>query len=274
MNFGGGPMANNHDCVPVQSAGLPALAVLTRGSSPAHQFPVLPEAGGSMWPSFLTGQPERPLRVLLVDDDAHIRQVIAQELMRDPRTDVVAQGASLRQGIRLMGSHDFDVLLVDLNLGDGSGFDLIERMKASHPTAEAVVISTMEDEESAMHAFELGATGYLVKHSWFGNFSQAVLQVANGGAYITPNLARRLLHRLRPLSPLLTWQGGDLKEKLSEREREVLKMIASGYTSIEVGEQLRISHQTVNAHTKNIYRKLRVHNRAEASSFAVQSGIV
>ncbi|MDB5946286.1 MAG: two component transcriptional regulator, LuxR family, partial [Ramlibacter sp.] len=132
----------------------------------------------------------------------------------------------------------------------------------------------MEDEEHAMHAFDLGATGYLVKNSWFGNFAQAVLQVANGGASITPNLARRLLHRLRPLPPLLTWGDTGLKDRLSDREQEVLKMLAAGYTSVEIGEKLGISHQTVNAHVKNIYRKLRVHTRAEASSFAAQSGIL
>jgi DNA-binding NarL/FixJ family response regulator len=232
------------------------------------------EATPSVWPTFLAGQAERPVRVLLVDDDAHIRQVIAQELLGDLRTDVVAQAGSVKQGLRLVAKHDFDVLLVDLNLGDGSGFDLIARTKELHPAAEAVVISVMEDEEHAMHAFDLGATGYLVKNSWFGNFAQAVLQVANGGASITPNLARRLLHRLRPLPPLLAWGDDGLKDRLSVREQEVLKMIAAGYTSAEIGTKLRISHQTVNAHVKNIYRKLRVHTRAEASSFAAQSGIL
>ncbi len=222
----------------------------------------------------MTGQAERPVRVLLVDDDFHIRQVIAQELLRDLRTDLVAQGGSLRQGLRLIEKHDFDVLLVDLGLGDGSGFDLIERMKRIRPSAEAVVISVFEDEEHAVHAFELGATGYLVKNSWFGNFAQAVLEVANGGASITPNLARRLLHRLRPVSPLVTFSANGLKAKLSDREQEVLKMVAAGYTSSEIGQHLAISHLTVNAHIKHIYRKLEVHTRAEASSLAAQSGIV
>lgn len=226
------------------------------------------------WPGFLAGQTERPVRVLLIDDDPHIRQVIAQELLGDLRTDLVARGGNVREGARMMAKHDFDVMLVDLNLPDGSGFDLIANMKVSHPASEAVVISVMEDEEHAMHAFELGATGYLVKNSWFGNFAQAVLQVANGGASITPSLARRLLHRLRPLSPLLTWDGSGPKERLSAREQEVLRMVAAGYTSAEIGLRLEISHQTVNAHVKNIYRKLRVHTRAEASSVAAQSGML
>lgn len=268
------PMLNNDDGgAPTGHTAHTALTAVAAGGLNSYGAPSK-EATPSMWPGFLMGQVDRPVRVLLVDDDAHIRQVIAQEILSDLRTDLVAQAGSFRQGVRLIAKHEFDVLLVDLNLGDGSGFDLIERMKATRPDAEAVVISAMEDEEHAMHAFDLGATGYLVKNSWFGNFAQAVLQVANGGASITPNLARRLLRRLRPTSPMLTWDAAGVRDKLSDREQEVLKMVACGYTSAEIGLQLAISHQTVNAHVKNIYRKLRVHSRAEASTFAAQSGIL
>jgi DNA-binding NarL/FixJ family response regulator len=151
-----------------------------------------------MWPGFLTGQADQPVRVLLIDDDPHISRVIAYELLADLRIDLVGQGASTRDGRRLISQHDFDVMLVDLNLGDGTGFTLIEHLKTVRPAAEAIVISTMEDEQHALKAFELGATGYLVKNSWFGSFPQAVLQVVNGGASITPSLARRLLKRFEP----------------------------------------------------------------------------
>ncbi|MGH8821823.1 MAG: response regulator transcription factor, partial [Rhodoferax sp.] len=137
-----------------------------------------------MWPDFLTGQPGRPVRVLLIDDDPHVRITIATELMADERINLVAQAGSAREGRRLIALHEFDVMLIDLKLGDGTGFDLIEHMKSIRPVAEAVVISAMEDEQYALHAFELGATGYLLKNSWFGNFPQAVLQVVNGGASI------------------------------------------------------------------------------------------
>ena len=170
---------------------------LIRVSAPLGLDTFAGSAGGpGAWPHFLTGQPEQPVRVLLVDDDPCIRRVITQELLGDLRVNLVGQAGSLREGRRLVAQHEFQVLLVDLNLGDGTGFELIEHMKRTRPVAEAVVVSAMEDEEHAIHAFELGATGYLVKSSWFGSFAQAVLQVVNGGASITPNLARRLLHRM------------------------------------------------------------------------------
>jgi DNA-binding NarL/FixJ family response regulator len=228
-----------------------------------------------MWPAFLTGQAEQPVRVLLIDDDPHMSRVIAHELLADLRINLLGQGSSVREGRRLISQNEFDVMLVDLNLGDGTGFDLIEYMKTIRPMAEAVVISAMEDEQHALHAFELGATGYLVKNSWFGNFPQAVLQVVNGGASITPNLARRLLgkfeHQQSGGLPVL--HENKSKDKLSEREKEVLKLVASGYTSTEIGSRLNISGQTVNTHIKNIYRKLNVRTRAQAVSFASVRGL-
>ena len=113
----------------------------------------------SVWPDFLKGQADCPVRVLLVDDDAHIRLVIAQELMSDPRTLVVAQASSLREGRKAIKQHEFDVLLVDLHLGDGEGFELLDYMKTVRPSAEAVVISVMENDDEVLHAFERGATG-------------------------------------------------------------------------------------------------------------------
>lgn len=259
----------SHSESDVISSSSTKLGALTTGQHLAPHSALPP-----LWPDFMMGQPGQPVRVLLVDDDPHMSRVIAHELLADMRINLVGQAGSLREGRRLMGLHEFDVMLVDLNLGDGTGFDLIEYMKTVRPMAEAVVISAMEDEQHALHAFELGATGYLVKNSWFGNFSQAVLQVVNGGASITPNLARRLLSKFEHA------QGSDHlapearnKDKLSDREKEVLRLVASGYTSSEIGSRLLISGQTVNTHIKNMYRKLNVRTRAQAVSFAADRGL-
>ena len=249
---------------------------IQKQSGPQDFAPRGPQTTNSLpWPPYLVGQTTKPVRVVLVDDDANIRHVISSELMSDLRCDLVGQGGSMREGRRLISTCEFDVMLVDLNLGDGNGFELIEHLKTVRPMAEAIVISAMEDEQHALHAFELGATGYLVKNSWFGSFSQAVLQVVNGGASITPNLARRLLHRLEHS------QGNEVgaraethKKGLSEREHSVLKMVAAGYTSVEIGLRLSISGLTVNTHIKNIYRKLQVKTRAHAVSSALQRGLL
>lgn len=234
-----------------------------------------PAASAPLWPCFMAGQLEKPVRVIVVDDDAHIRRVIAQELMSDRRTILVAEAPSLREGKRVVREHDFDVLLVDLNLGDGRGYDLIAYAKELRSSVEAVVVSVLEADDDVMHAFELGASGFLVKNSWFGGFAQAVLQVANGGASITPSLARRMLLRFERGGVLRNFtSAARTRGRLSEREREVLRMISSGMTSVEIGTMLGISHLTVNTHVKNIYSKLQVRNRAQAVRFATASGLL
>lgn len=242
------------------------------GVAAGHQFAMVP-GQPMLWPEFLNGQSARPVRVLLVEDDAHMRRVIAQDLLADSRVNLVAEGASAREGRRLAALHDFEVLLVDLNLGDGTGFDLLQHVKTLRPFAEVIVITASDDEQHALQAFALGASGYMVKNSWFGSFPQAVLQVVNGGASITPALARRLLRHLehQPAARVgakLVQDG----ETLSDRERAVLRLVASGHTSPEVGTRLAISAQTVNTHVKNIYRKLQVHTRAQAVSTASRLG--
>jgi DNA-binding NarL/FixJ family response regulator len=255
-----------------QSVGFFTAELQTSGQ--LFEAPVSHSSSTLPWPPFLVGQVSRPVRVVLVDDDSSIRNVISNELMTDRRCDLVGQAGSMREGRRLISSCEFEVMLVDLNLGDGNGFELIEHLKTVRPMAEAIVISAMEDEQHALHAFELGATGYLVKNSWFGNFSQAVLQVVNGGASITPNLARRLLHRLDHTQSDTAHRAEPHKKALSEREHAILKMVAVGYTSTEIGSRLTISGLTVNTHIKNIYRKLQVKTRAHAVSSALQRGLL
>lgn len=228
----------------------------------------------SVWPDFLIGQQAKPVRVLLVDDDEHIRMVIAQELQGDPRTLLVAQASSVREGRKAIKQHEFDVLLVDLNLGDGQGFELLEYLRSVRPSAQALVVSVMESEDQVLRAFELGAAGYLGKTSWFGSYLQAVLQVANGGASLTPHLARRLLQRFDHANAKgARRRQPDEVDRLSVREKEVLRMVASGYTSAEIGSRLLISAMTVNTHIRNIYRKLQVRTRAQAVRFASLRGL-
>lgn len=228
-----------------------------------------------IWPESMVGQPGAPLRVHIVDSDSHCRGVVAQELMGDSRTVVAGQAASLRDGRRLVREARFDVLLVDLSLPDGSGFDLISHARSLHPKAEVVALAKSEVEDDAVRAFHLGAAGFVVKNSWFVNYVQAVLQVANGGAAITPALSRKLLlKRGTPAASLPAKADEVVGIKLSVREQEVLRMIARGLTSNQIGNHLAISCTTVNSHVKNMYQKLHVRSRAQAVSCASAWGLL
>ena len=230
-----------------------------------------------LWPESMRGQPDAPLRVHVVDTDPHARRVIARELMEDARTVVAGQAGSLREGCRLVRDTAFDVLLMDGGLQDGWGLDLIACAKTANAAAEVIVLSRAVSEEEAFKAFDSGAAGYLSKNCWFMSYVEAVLQVANGGAAITPALSRRLLlrlHRKGDLPVAAAWTGETVRIKLTLREREVLRMIARGLTSSEISLRLQISYTTVNTHLKNLYEKLQVHTRAQAVSCAISRGLL
>ncbi len=233
-----------------------------------------------LWPDFLIGQEKSPVRVLLIDDDEYMRRVIAQELLSDLRIQLEGQADSIREGRKLLATHAFDVLMVDLRLSDGMGFELITEARRHHGNGEIIVISSLEDDAHVLRAFELGATGYLLKNAWLQSFAEAVLHVVNGGAVITPRLARRLLHRLnqqpreQPQQPADDATSPPHGATLTPRESQVLRHVASGCVSAEIGARLGITGQTVNVHIKSIYKKLHVHSRAQAVNFAVHTGLI
>ncbi len=248
----------------------PALpqALVSQPSNPSNQHVDSTQSG-------IKAQSNPTTRVLIIDDDLVVREFIQTELIKDGRIHLVGQAGSVKEGRKLISHHHVNVMLVDLNLSDGNGFELIEFLKVKHPTAEAIVISALEDEQHALHAFELGATGYLIKNSGFGNFAQAIFQVMNGGASISPSLARRLLQRLEHTDSFSANTRKESEhESLTSREKAVLKMITFGYTSPEIAQRMGISTLTVSTHCKNIYRKLHVKNRAQAVSMASSQGLL
>lgn len=119
--------------------------------------------------------------------------MLHQELCQDERIQIVGEAQGLKEGKRLCRGLEFDVLLVDVNLADGSGFQLLSYLQLHGASCQSIVITSMDQDENVIKALELGASGYLVKHSWFGNSAQSVLQVANGGAAFAPHVAKRLI---------------------------------------------------------------------------------
>lgn len=220
-------------------------------------------------------EPRRAVRVALVVSEPHVRRVVAQELSADLRTEVVVEAATGRDARRLAVLDTADVVVVDRHLHDGSGLDLLAHLHSRQPHPAFIVLSPDDDEEQALRAFDLGAAGWLVYTAWVGSFVLPVLQVASGGTALAATFARRLLRRpeLAPM-PLEAAPVEAEHSPLSEREAEVLALAAQGLRSHEIGRQLLISADTVNAHMKSIYRKLRAHSRAQAVGIAAARGLL
>lgn len=246
--------------------GLPASPHLARTDVPPPR--PAPHASGR-WPACLTGQADFPVRVLLVDGDAGLRRNLLQELMGDPRLCVVGEAASLAAGRRLLAQVGFDVLVLDTRLPDGSGLELIRAARDRRVPVEIIVLSAQDDDSLVRQAFALGASGYLVKNSWFRNVAQAVLQVVNGGAPLSPDLARRLLMPRRSPDDISVPPSREDRLRapdspLSARESQVLQLVAAGLVDPEIAARLGVSRDTVSAHVKNALRKLGVRTRAQA----------
>lgn len=175
----------------------------------------------------------------------------------------------MSEGIRLLDRAAPDVLLVDLGLPDGSGISLIQHIREKGLNTQALVISVFGDELTVVPALEAGAQGYLLKDHPAEAIPQAIFQLMEGGAPISPVIARHMLKRFRRSSAPATEM-----EQLTRRERDVLEMVSRGYTSSEIAEKTCKSYHTVTTHVRNIYRKLAVNSRAEAVTKAMQFGLL
>lgn len=211
--------------------------------------------------------------ILIVEDDNITREWLIQTVAIDSYFQVLPACTRLSEGKQSLNAHAPDLLLVDLDLPDGSGLDLIRHAAIHNPTTESLVLTVFEDKGNVLSAIQAGASGYLVKDGDAPAILAALYQVLSGGSPISPTIARHLLrHVRRPHS--VSAEIPPKPSLLSPREVEVLKLIAKGLAYSEVADSLQMSPNTVTTHIKNIYRKLAVRSRGEAVFEATQMGLI
>lgn len=202
--------------------------------------------------------------VLVVEDDPLARarmQALMQALIEpqgriETAADLAAARARLQQT-------SFALALVDVQLPDGSGIDLIAWMSAHAPQMPSVIVSAWAEEETILAAVQAGAIGYLLKDRDDDELRLSLKSLQRGGAPIDPLIARRIL-ALLPQAPVRAAQEPEPAAQLSEREREILRLVAQGFSNREIAELVALSKLTIECHTKNIYRKLAVGSRTAA----------
>lgn len=214
-----------------------------------------------------------PHSILIVEDDELLLQHFASILKAHRSFSEVFVCNNFSCAVRLLIKQRPDILLVDLDLPDGSGIDLIKQITEQQLPTEAMVISVFGDERHVINAIEAGASGYILKDETGEDIINALLQLIDGGAPISPAIATHLLRQFRVEKP----KDQSINKKpspLSERETAVIKQVSMGYTSAEIAENLEISAHTVNTHIKNIYSKLAVNNRVAAVNRAIADGLI
>jgi DNA-binding NarL/FixJ family response regulator len=208
-------------------------------------------------------------KVLIVEDDAAFRSRFAEIIKSDPEFTVSAAVGSATEGIAAIDRAAPDVLLVDLGLPDKSGIDVIRHAAQVSPACESMVVTVFGDEAHVLASIEAGATGYLLKDASADQFLDSIRELVSGGSPISPVIARGLLRRFVP-NPVVP----NNESNLSDREREILKLVAKGFNFGEIGGILGISPHTVTSHIKKIYRKMAVHSRGEAVYEAQRMGLL
>lgn len=208
-------------------------------------------------------------RVIVVEDDPNTREHLAAAVSGNPELELAGVAGTLAQARQLLGEPQVQVMLVDLGLPDGDGVELIRL--AALQGIESMVVTVFADEKHVVGALEAGATGYLLKDDGKAQIGAAVVELMRGGSPISAGIARHLVKRLhKPQQPKPQCEPA----ALSEREHEVLQLIAKGYSYIEVGQALGISPHTVTGHVKHLYRKLAVGTRGEAVFEAANQGLI
>lgn len=211
-------------------------------------------------------------RVLLVEDEPVTRARLAGVIEKHARLNLIASVGTQQEADHVIDSEAFDILLTDLDLPDGNGMHLIRRVSGSE-TVTALVITVFGDEKHVLEAIKAGASGYLLKDGGADDICQAVLDVQKGGSPISPSIARYLLKHFQPKAPVEPESGGEVPI-LTAREKQVIELIAKGFTYGEIAELLCLSVHTVTSHVKNTYKKLSVKSRGEAVYEAMQLGLI
>ncbi|MEE2038999.1 response regulator transcription factor [Nocardiopsis sp. CT-R113] len=214
------------------------------------------------------------IRVLLVDDEAMIRAGVRAILAADPGIEVVAEASDGREGVESARTHRPDVALVDIRMPGMNGLDAAAGIRRAAPGTGVVILTTFGEEEYVVRALAGGADGFLLKTGDPRELLLGVRAVAEGGAFLSPKVARRVLDGLdhgRSTGRLLS------RERVGEltvREREVLSLLGAGLSNGEIGRRLFLVEGTVKGHVSTILRRLRVRNRVEAAVLAHDAGLV
>jgi two-component system response regulator NreC len=207
-----------------------------------------------------------PTRLLLADDHAVVRSGLRLLLDAEPDLEVVAEAGDVESARRYVLGHKPDVLILDLNMPGGSSLAAIPVLREEFPDTQIVVLTMQKESALAQEALRAGALGYVLKEAADDELVQAVRLAAEGRTYLTPELGARMA-----AAPA---ESTGPPDDLTERELEVLRLIALGHTNTEIGQQLYLSVRTVESHRAHIQRKLDRTTRAELVRYALEHGLL
>ena len=208
------------------------------------------------------------IRLAIVDDHSIFREGMLSVLSTEPDVEIVGQGASAEDAVRLAREFLPDIIFLDISM-PGGGLNAAQQIVENYPVVKIIILTGSEGEQHVMTALKTGARAYVLKGVAASELVNILHAVQSGEIYVTPTLAANLL------SEMTTGPRNEPSEstfeKLTEREREILELIASGTSNKEIGLQLHLTEKTVKHYVTNIFQKLQVHNRVQAAIMALKT---
>ncbi len=218
-----------------------------------------------------------PLRVALVEDNPSLRQRLIEHFSFYPEVQLIHAAGSGEAMIIWLENQARDqrphVVLMDIELPGLDGIETTRRVREIEPEIEVMMFTVFEDVEKLFASVQAGAAGYLLKDEPVQTIVSSLVELASGGAPMSPAMARKMLEHLRQHPPKLSPNPEPHGTPLTDRERQILSLLVDGKNYHEVGDILSISPQTVRSHIKKIYRKMEVHTRADAVRIAIGKGL-
>jgi two-component system invasion response regulator UvrY len=207
-------------------------------------------------------------KILILDDHEVVREGVKKILDEQPEPVTFGEASTAPEALGKVRDEDWDIVLLDLSLGERNGLEVLKELKQLRPRLPVLILSMHSEEQYARRAFKAGATGYVTKGSPSAELVKAINKVIKGGVYVSPSLAERLV------SDLGSGTDRAPHESLSDREFEVMRLIASGKTVGEIAEMLSLSDKTISTYRARILEKTGMKTNAELTHYAIQNKLV
>jgi DNA-binding NarL/FixJ family response regulator len=209
------------------------------------------------------------IKVIITDDHPIVRKGLRQILEddRDERFSLISEAGDGTELLQKLEKEDFDIVLLDISLPGRSGLEILSEIRKKKPKVHLLVLSIYPEEQYAMRALKLGASGYLTKNSAPDELISAIIKAYNGGRYISASLAEKITFNI------LEEKEGPLHEKLSARELEVIALLSSGKTLSQIAEKLSLSPKTISTYRERILVKLNLKTTSDIIRYAIKEGL-
>jgi two-component system response regulator NreC len=211
-------------------------------------------------------------RIIIAEDHTILREGLRALISSDPEFDVVGEAEDGRDAIRCVEKLTPDLILIDLSMPRMDGMDAIKEIKKRCPETKILVLTVHRTEEYILATLRAGANGYVLKDATHAELMMAIKSVLTGKTYLSPGVSEKVIEGY--LEGRKTLRSSTPWDTLTQREREVLKLIAEGYKNKEIADYLYISVKTVEKHRANLMKKLDLHNTSSLTAFAIEKGLV